>query len=110
LVDNQWDQDPEVLFMRTVFASMERRQAELLEQANIRSTDPGLRSTRKMTLHLFERAWSAATSSGGNVTGEIAVDLYLHCLIRVLHTRGFGSFESLLPRNTEIEGLLEGLA
>jgi hypothetical protein len=109
LIDNQWDRDPGVLFMRDVFASMEKRQAEFLEQANIRSSNPGLRSTRKMALHLFEQSWSAAAGSGRSVTKEIAVDLYLHCLARALRARGFGSFENLLGRNTVIEGLLEGL-
>jgi hypothetical protein len=109
LIDNQWDRDPGVLFMRDVFASMEKRQAELLEKANIRSSNPGLRSTRKMALHLFEESWSVAAGSGRSVTKEIAVDLYLHCLVRALRAKGFGSFENLLARNTVIEGLLEGL-
>ena len=109
MADDQWDKDPGVLFMRDVFASMERSQTELLGQANICPTEPKLRSTRRMALHLFERAWAAAAGPGRSVSREIAVDLYLYCLVRALRAGGFGSFENLLPRNGTVKRLLKGL-
>ena len=93
--------------MRRVFAAIERRQAELLEQMNIDRKERGLKSMRKAALSLFERTWAGAADRGVRLGEEDAVDLYIHCLARVLHTRGISVPAESLPDNGAIRRLME---
>jgi hypothetical protein len=107
LGEEEWEKDPGVLSMRRVFAAIERCQAELLEQMNIDWKEKGLRSMRKAALLLFERTWAGASDRGVRLDGEDAVDLYVHCLARVLHTRGLSVPAESLPDNGAIRRLME---
>jgi len=104
---DEWEKDPRVHSMRRVFAAIERRQAELLEQMNIDRKERGLKSMRKAALSLFERTWAGAADRGVRLGEEDAVDLYIHCLARVLHTRGMSVPAESLPDNGAIRRLME---
>lgn len=88
MTGGEWEKDPGVLFMRRVFSAIEARQAEFLDRVNILRTDRGLRSARTMALRLFEQTWAGAANRGVRLGEEDAADLYVHCLAKVLHTRG----------------------
>lgn len=108
LAGDEWEKDPGVLFMRRVFSTIEARQAEFLDRANVDRTDRGLRSVRKMALSLFERAWAAAAGQGTRLSEEDAAGLYVHCLARVLHTRGIVVPAGSLPVSETVKRLMEG--
>lgn len=104
---DEWEKDPRVRSMRRVFAAIERRQAELLERMNIDRVERGLRSMRKAALLLFERTWAGAADRGVRLGEEDAVDLYVHCLAKVLHTRGMSVPSESLPDNEAVKRLME---
>ena len=83
--------------MRRVFAAVETRQAELLDRLNIHWMDKGLRSARSMALRLFEQVWARAANQGVRLGEEDAADLYVHCLAKVLGTRGIVAAAESLP-------------
>ena len=105
--EDEWEKDPGVLFMRRVFAAIETQQGELLDRLAIHWTDRGLRSARRMALHLFERIWAGAVSQGIQLAEEDAALLYVHCLARVLHTRGIVVPAESLPGNNMVKRLME---
>jgi len=107
VAEDEWERDPGVLFMRRAFAAIEIRQGEFLGRLNIHWTDRGLRSARSMALHLFERTWAGAAKCGLRLGEEDAADLYVHCLAKVLHTRGIKAPAASLPRNDVIKRLME---
>jgi len=109
LADDEWDKDPGVLFMRRVFAAVETQQAELLGRLNIHRMDKGLRPARSMALDLFERIWARAANQGVRLGEEDAADLYVHCLAKVLHTRGIAVPAESLPVNDLIKRLTEDI-
>jgi hypothetical protein len=93
--------------MREVFAAIERRQAELLDELNIRWADSGLRVARGMALHLFERAWSGAAERGIPVGKKTAADLYVHCLAKALQASGVTVPEGSLPESDIMKKLVD---
>ena len=106
MAEDEWERDPGVLSMRRVFAAIEMRQNELLNRLNIHWTDKGLGSARRMALHLFEGLWAGAADKGIRLAEKDAADLYVHCLAKVLGTRGI-SAPGALPANDVIERLME---
>jgi len=104
--EDEWEKDPGVLFMRRVFAAVETRQAELLDRLNIHWMDKGLRSARSMALRLFEQIWARAANQGVRLGEEDAADLYVHCLAKVLGTRGIVAPAESLPGNDVIRRLI----
>ncbi len=107
MAEDEWEKDPGVLFMRRVFAAIETRQVELLRRSNIHWMDEGLRSARSTALRLFERIWARAVNQGIRLGEEDAADLYVHCLAKVLHTRGILVPAGSLPGNDLIKRLIE---
>ena len=93
--------------MRRVFAAIETLQAELLDRANVHWMDKGLRSMRKSTLYLFERIWAGAADRGVRLGEEDAADLYIHCLAKVLQTRGITVPAESLPCNDAVRRVME---
>ncbi len=106
MAEDEWERDPGVQFLRRVFAAIETRQGELLERLNIHWTDRGLRSARSMALNLFERTWAGAAKGGLRLGEEDAADLYVHCLAKVLHTRGIVAPAGSLPANDVVKRLM----
>lgn len=104
---DEWENDPNVLFLRRVFAAIERRQTELLGLLNVHWMDGGLRTARTMALRLFERTWAGRAKKGVRLGEEEAALLYAHCLVKVLHTRGISVPDGFLPGGDAIARLIE---
>ncbi len=103
---DEWGRDPAVAAMRSVFAAVETAQNRFLDGLGLSRVDGRLRQWRKMTLHLFERTWAAAARRGMSLSEKDAADLYLHCLARVLGTRGIEVPRPTLPDNPAVADLL----
>ena len=107
MAEDEWEKDPGVLSMRRVFAAIEMRQNELLNRLNLHWTDKGLKSARRMALHLFERTWAGAADQGVRLIEEDAADLYVLCLAKVLSTRGIAMPAGSLPGKEVVKRLME---
>ena len=102
-----WGQDPQVRYMREVFAGMEEAQNELLPKLSIHPLDERLRRFREIALKLFEKAWVTAMQRGIAENGEDAAVIYLFCLVRALSMRGIDVPPGALPKNAAIEKFLK---
>lgn len=94
--------DPQVQYMRRVFAHIEKIQKILLERAGVTRFDERLRRFREMALKLFEKIWGMAMQRGIVENEEDAATLYLHCLSHVLSARGILVPSDVLPEHKEI--------
>ncbi len=104
---DEFGRDPSVQGMRRVFAAAEAAQGRLLQELNISRFDKRLRQWRKMTLHVFEQNWARAARYGTTLTEKDLGDLYVHCLAKVMETKGTVVPERALPGNRAVESLLE---
>ena len=95
--------DPQVLYMRRVFAHIEKAQNNLLEKIGMDRFDERLRRFREMALKLFEKTWGMAMQRGIVENEEDAAILYLYCLSYVLSTRGIAVPSDALPEHKEIQ-------
>lgn len=96
---DDWGRDPQVLYLRQVFAALEKAQAGLLEGLGLAWSDPRLAPARSEARACFERAWPRAQGRGlGREPGEAAL-LYLCCLARSLSRQGVNSPPELLPED-----------
>ena len=95
--------DPQVQYMRRVFAHMEKAQNILLEKIGIACLDGRLRRFREMALKLFEKTWGIAMQRGIVESEEDAAVLYLYCFSHALSTRGITVPPDMLPENKEIQ-------
>jgi hypothetical protein len=103
-----WGRDPQVRYMREVFAGIEGAQNELLLKLSIHPHDERLRRFREIALKLFEKAWGMAMQRGITGNGEdSAVIIYLFCLARALSVRGIEVPADMLPKNAAIEKFLK---
>ncbi len=105
---DEWGRDPSVRFMRSVFAAIEATQNRFLDGLGVSRLDNRLRQWRKMALHLFEKNWAVAARRGMPLAEKDAADLYLHCLAKVLGTRGIEAPRLSLPDNPAVVSLLSG--
>lgn len=103
---DEWGQDPQVRYLRGIFASLETAQKIFIEQAGIALFDERLRRFRESALHLFERAWMAATRKGITLRNEEFGILYTHCLAHFIQARGIAVPDESLAQNEKIETLL----
>ena len=95
--------DPQVRYMRRVFAHIEKAQNILLEKIGMTRFDERLRRFREMALKLFEKTWGMAMQRGIVENEEDAAILYLYCLSYVLSTRGISMPSDALPEHKEIQ-------
>lgn len=95
--------DPQVKYMRRVFARMEMAQDALLKQISMTPYDERLRRFREMALNLFEKMWTSAIHKNIVDNEEDAAALYLYCFSYVLSTRGITVPPQALPENRPIE-------
>jgi hypothetical protein len=105
--DDTWGQDPQVRYMRTVFAAVERTQSEFLRTLGISSVDPRLRRFREVALALFERSWSVAARRGLKTDEDSAAALYLFCLGRALSMRGIEVPPASLPGDEKLKRIVD---
>lgn len=95
--------DPQVRYMRSVFAHIERAQNILLEKIGMACFDERLRRFREMALKLFEKTWGTAMQRGIVENEEDAAILYLYCLSYAFSTRGISVPFDALPEHKEIQ-------
>lgn len=99
--------DPQVRYMRRIFASLEEAQNEFLGSADISPADERLRRVREHALRLFERSWIAILERTNAAADDIAADIYLVCLGRALTQSGFTVPEDLLAGKNNIGKLVD---
>ena len=95
--------DPQVLYMRRVFAHIEKAQNNLLEKIGMDRFDERLRRFSEMALKLFEKTWGMAMQRGIVENEEDAAILYLYCLSYALSTTGIAVPSDALPEHKEIQ-------
>jgi hypothetical protein len=104
---NDWGADPQVRYMRQVFAHIEATQDEFLCRISISPFDDRLRRWRDAALGLFEKTWmlSARQNTSADV-GEIS-RMYLHCLAHFLRLNRVEVSQELLPASENISRLIK---
>jgi hypothetical protein len=99
--------DPQIQYMRRIFARIEKAQNILLEKISMTRFDERLRRFREMALKLFEKAWGMAMQRGIVKDEEDVAALYLYCLSYVLSSRGILVPSGVLPEHKEIQGFVK---
>jgi hypothetical protein len=97
--------NPQVQYMRRVFAHIEKAQNILLERIGVTCFDERLRGFREMALKLFEKTWGTAMQRGVVENEEDAATLYLYCFSYALSTRGIAMPSDALPEHKGIQKL-----
>lgn len=99
--------DPQVRYMRRVFAHIEEAQNILLGKISMTRFDEKLRCFREIALKLFEKTWEIAMQRGIVENEEDAAVLYLYCLSYALSTTGIPIPSDALPEHKEIQKFTE---
>ncbi len=99
--------DPQVRYMRSIFASLEAAQGRFLGSAGISPGDGRLRRAREDALRLFDRSWMAVLQRANADAGDIAADIYLICLGRALELSGFKVPENSYPKRADLKKLVD---
>ena len=105
-MDDEWGRDPSVQRMRRIFAAIDSQQKRLLDGAGIHRFDKRLSRWRKAALRLFEQSWSRAAQAGVPFGEKDISDLYLHCLARILCSRGVTIPDRALPVNPAVARIM----
>ena len=108
--NDNWGKDPQVRYLRKVFAHIEKSQKELLGKINIPDYDERLRRWRDGALNLFERSWALSARWGVYLNEQEASAVYLHCLAYVLMRNRIEVPKELLPDNEKIDMFIKGIA
>jgi hypothetical protein len=106
-VDDQFGGDPQVRYLRKVFAGMEKKQNELLALIGVSTTDYRLRRVREGALKSFEKAWMIASRRGALENVDEIGDLYILCLAKVLSGNRILVPDELLPSNTGMKEVIK---
>jgi len=106
-MDDQFGRDPQVRYLRRVFAGMERKQNDLLGHIGVPATDYRLKRVREAALKSFEKAWMIAGRRGVAETEDEIADLYILCLARVLAGNRIVVPDDLLPANRRISDVVK---
>ena len=106
-MDDQFARDPQVRYLRRVFAGMERKQSELLERIGVVPTDYRLKRIREAALKHFEKAWMLAGRRGVVESEDEISDLYIVCLARILTGNRIAVPGEFLPSNTRINDVVK---
>jgi hypothetical protein len=94
--------DPQVRYLRRVFAGVEKLQADFLGRLNVSPFDYRLRRIRETTLKLFEDAGMAAGRRGIVQSEEETAILYIYCLARALTANRIPVADGDLPAHGAI--------
>jgi len=105
-IDN-FGRDPQIRYMRRIFASLEEAQDKFLGLAKISPADGRLRQAREQALKLFERSWIAVLQRTDAAADDIAADIYLICLEKALTPSGFKVPEDLLSQRSDLRKLVD---
>lgn len=102
-----WGMDPQIRYMRKIFAAVEAAQKGFLETAGISPTDERLKRLREVALAFFERSWMAAMQRGAGADEDCAVPIYIFCLARALSMKGVDVPPAALPDNEVLRKLVD---
>ena len=106
MTERGWGVDPQVRYMRQVFAGIERAQTQFLKSMNISPFDDRLRRWREAALRLFEKTWVLSAGQGlSEGEGDIA-KMYLHCLAHFLTLNRIGVPQEVLPASENVSRLI----
>jgi len=106
-VEDQFGRDPQVKYLRKVFAGMEKKQNELLARIGVSPSDSRLRRVREGALKSFEKAWMLASRREALETEDEIGDLYVLCLAKVLSGNRIGVPDEYLPSNDKMEEVIK---
>jgi hypothetical protein len=104
---DSFGRDPQVRYMRRIFASLEAAQEKFLGSVRISPVDGRLRQAREHALRLFERSWAAVLQRTDAAADDIAGDIYLICLGRALTLSGFTVPDDSLPQRGDLKKLVD---
>lgn len=104
---DSFGRDPQVRYMRSIFASLEAAQEKFLGSVKISPVDGRLRQAREHALRLFERSWVAVLQRTDAAADDIAADIYLICLDKALTLSGFKVPEDSLPQRGDLRKLVD---
>lgn len=108
MVDSDtWGYDPQIRYMRGVFAAVEKAQREFLATAGISSMDERLRRFRETALKYFEHSWAYVMQRGLAGDESSAVAIYILCLARAMSARGINIPQGSLPADQKLIKLVE---
>lgn len=106
---DDWGRDPQVQYLRRVFAALDEAQTGLLAGLGLAWSDPRLAPARREARACFERAWPRALGRGLGREPREAARLYLCCLARGLSRQGVSTPPELLPADGVWFGLAAGV-
>jgi hypothetical protein len=106
-VDDQFVRDPQVRYLRKVFAGMEKKQNELLMRIGLLPSDYRLRRVREGALKSFEKAWMIAGRREVLENEDEIGDLYILCLAKVLSGNRIIVPDELLPSNARMKEVIK---
>lgn len=106
-MEDRFGRDPQVRYLRKVFAGMEKKQNELFGRLGVSTTDYRLRRVRDGALKSFEKAWMLAGRRGVAETEDEIADLYILCLAHVLAGNRINVPDELLPRNAKMNDVIK---
>lgn len=108
MTDNDtWGRDPQIRYMRGVFAAIETAQKEFLQAVGVSSRDERLRRFREIALRFFERSWSSAMQRGIGADERSAAAIYIFCLARAVSMRGVVIPKDVLPEDAVLKKLVD---
>jgi len=106
-VPDEWGHDPQVQYLRKIFAAIEKAQKNLLQKCDVSPFDERLRRIREATLSAFEKAWVIASRRGRATTEDDILYLYLSVFARILRGNRIAVPDSLLPVNKELASIVQ---
>lgn len=106
-MEDQFAGDPQVRYLRRVFAGIEWKQRELLERIGISLTDYRLKRVREAALKHFEKAWMLAGRRGVTETEDEIGNLYVLCLARILAGNRISVPDKFLPSNPKMNDVIK---
>ena len=101
--NDDWGRDPQVRYLRGVFAEIEKAQADFLHRLPVSPFDYRLRRVREAALTLFERTGLEASRRGIARSEEETAILYIYCLAHILAANRIPVPAEELPGNDKIE-------
>lgn len=104
---NDWGVDPQVRYLRQVFALIETAQGEFLRRLNISPFDDRLRRWREAALRLFEKTYTQSVRSDVHADEGGASKIYLHCLAHCLKLNRIEVPDEILPADENISRLVK---
>ena len=106
MAGNDWGADPQVRYLRMVFAAIESSQTQFLKDIDISPFDERLRRWRDAALKLFEKAWTLSARRSISSNKEEISNLYLHCLAHFLKLNRIDISQEALPESEDMARLI----